>query len=64
VSHSNSDSVRYRASTVAPEYSYVAVDFTAVPTVSTLYLLADEFGLPRPIWPPAVVDEALRRAGL
>jgi hypothetical protein len=45
-------------------YDYVAIDATAVPTVSSLYQAAAEFELPRPIWPPDVVEEALRRAGL
>jgi hypothetical protein len=58
-------SVRYRTSRIdSPDYDYVAVDTTAVPTVGSLYRLADEFQLPRPIWPLAIVDEALRRAGL
>jgi len=57
--------VRYRASrTGDSRKDFIAIDALAVPSVPSLYRLADEFELPRPVWPLDVVDEALRRAGL
>ena len=59
------DGIRYHAGySSEPGVGWLAIDVVAVPTVGGLYRAADFFELPRPIWPPDVVNEALRRAGL